>query len=164
MSSVRIQGARAFGIHLDVGPDGDLVYDARYDPSSAMLARISAHEEEILANLRPKKAAAHALLDQIQDLDNEQYLAFMNVKTEEIAAVHAAIDAVEAMASVITRVMRAERKTWAAAVQWLLDNPSFKYFAKHRPRGYRDEQWILACYQAREFGLKAPLKQRRVAP
>lgn len=162
-TALQIKGARAFGIHLGVGPDGDLVYDARYDPSSAMLEKIAAHEAEILANLRPRRDAAAALLDQIQDLDSEQYLAFVNVERDQLDVARCAFDAMEAVAAIVAPVMRTERKTWRAAVQWLLNHPSFRWYARHRPRGYRDEHWLLACYQAREFGLKAPLKKTPVA-
>jgi hypothetical protein len=45
---------------------------------------IAAHEEAIVATLKPIRASIAAVWTEIRDLDQEQYTAFKNAKIEEI--------------------------------------------------------------------------------
>jgi hypothetical protein len=161
--SLMIKGAAAFGVHLAVEGD-DLVYDAKYEVAPGILEKIAAHEEEIVSTLKPRRAAIAALRTEIQDLDSEQYAALRNVKAEEIEILQAALSAMEAAAAIIVPVMKTNRMDWHSAVQFLMNHPGFTRYARHRPKGYSDEQWLCAVYQARDFGLKAPPQKQKVAP
>jgi hypothetical protein len=156
-------GARAFGVNLNVD-DKDLIYCANYEPSPAILEKIASHENEIVAVLRTRRDAVNAIWSKLQDLDADTFVAFINAKIEEIEILQYVLDQVESAAAVIIPEIRRNRGTWSAAVKRLLGERHNIKYAKRRPRGYSDEQWLAALYQARILEQKGPARHHKVAP
>jgi hypothetical protein len=108
-----VKGATAFGVHLAV-EDDDLVYDARYEVAPSILEKISAHEEEIVSTLKPRRAATDVIWPAVRDLEFEQYIAFKNARAEEIEILQAALSAMEGASTVILPVMKKNGWCWGA--------------------------------------------------
>jgi hypothetical protein len=156
-------GARAFGVNLNVD-DEDLIYYASYEPSPAILEKIASHENEIVAVLRTRRDAVNAIWSKLQDLDADTFVAFINAKIEEIEILQYVLNQVVSAAAVIIPEIRRNGGTWSAAVKRLLGEHHNIKFAKRRPRGYSDEQWLGALYQARLLEQKGPPRHHKVAP
>jgi hypothetical protein len=141
-------GARMFGVNLNVD-DEDLTYHANYEPSPVILEKIASHENEIVAVLRTRRDAVNAIWTELQDVDADTFVAFINAKIEEIEILQYVLDQVESAAPVIIPEIRRNGGTWSAAVKRLLGERHNIKYEKRRPRGYSDEQWLGALYQAR---------------
>jgi hypothetical protein len=156
-------GARAFGVQLCLD-DKDLTYHADYEPSHDIIEKIASHEDEIVAVLRTRRDAADAVWPELQELDADTFVAFVNAKTEEIEILQYVLDQVESAAVVIIQEIRRNGGTWGAAVKRLLGEHHNIKYVKRRPAGYSDEQWLAALYQARVLEQKGPPRHQKVAP
>jgi hypothetical protein len=157
-------GARAFGVKLSLDAE-DLTYHADYDdPPRDIIEKIASHEDEIVAVLRPRRDAVNAVWAELQNLDADTFVAFINAKTEEIEILQYVLDQVESAAAVIIPEIRRNGGTWSAAVKRLLGELYNIKYAKRRPAGYSDEQWLAALYQARLLEQKEPARHHKVTP
>jgi hypothetical protein len=73
-----VKGAAAFGVHLSADGE-DLAYHADCEVSRAILEKIAARTDELVAELKTRRAQVPALWPKLQDLDCEQYRAFRDV-------------------------------------------------------------------------------------
>jgi hypothetical protein len=156
-------GARAFGVKLDLD-DKDLTYHADYEPSPDIVEKIAAHEDEIVAVLRTRRDAVNSIWSELQNLDADMFIAFVNAKTEEIEILQYVLDQIESAGDVIIQDIRRNGGTWGAAVRRLLSAPYNIKYAKRRPAGYSGEQWLAALYQARLLEQKCPPRHHKVTP
>lgn len=108
---LRIKGAAALGVKPDI-TDDDLVYDAKREVAPRLLEKIAAHEEEIVATLKTRRAAIVEILEQVRDLDPEQLAAFRNAKVEEIEILQAALAGLDGASAPIVPAMKANGLTW----------------------------------------------------
>jgi hypothetical protein len=115
-------GARAFGVKLSLD-DEDLTYAADYEPSRDIVEKIASHEDEIVAVLRTRRDAVDAVWPELQDLDADTFVAFVNAKTEEIEILQYVLDQIESAAAVIIPEIGRNGGTWGAAVKRLLGEP-----------------------------------------
>jgi hypothetical protein len=158
-----MSGARAFGVKLNLD-DEDLTYSADYDePSRDIVEKIAAHQDEIVAVLRTRRDAVDAVWPELQDLDADTFVAFVNAKTEEIEILQYVLDQIESAAAAIIPDIRYNGGTWSATVKRLLGERYNIRYAKRRPRGYSDEQWLAALHQARLLEQKGPARHHKVA-
>jgi hypothetical protein len=109
--------ARAFGVALGVDEDDDLPFTAAYSPSAYVLEKIAAHETEIVKVLKPRRGCIAAVWPLLQDLDEEQFIAFRNAKGEEIEILQAVLDAMDAAARIVIPEVRSNGGTWGEAVK-----------------------------------------------
>jgi hypothetical protein len=159
-----MSGARAFGVKLNLA-DEDLTYHTDYGEASRdIIEKIASHEDAIVAVLRTRRDAVDAVWPQLQDLDADMFTAFVNAKTEEIEILQYVLDQVESAGAVIVQEIRRSGGTWGAAVKRLLGEYCNSKYAKRRPAGYSDEQWLAALYQARLLEQKGPAHHHKVTP
>jgi hypothetical protein len=157
-----VKGAGAFGVSLRLGDDDTLVYDARHEPSEAILARIGEHKEAIVALLKTRQAVATIKWDKLTDLDVDGYAALISSVKDDIAALQASVDRLERAAAAILPRMREHACSWNAAIEGLLaENYNVKY-ARRRPKGVSDPEWLAALYAARLLEQRGPQPHRGV--
>jgi hypothetical protein len=157
-----MSGARAFGVKLSLDDEADLTYHADHEEARDIVEKIAAHQDEIVAVLRTRRDAVDAVWPELQDLDADTFVAFVSAKTEEIEILQYVLDQIESAAAAIIPDLRYNGGTWGAAVKRLLGERYNIKYAKRRPRGYSDEQWLAALYQARLLEQNGPARHHKV--
>jgi hypothetical protein len=156
-------GARQFGVKLALD-DENLTYYADHAAAPNIVEKIASHEDEIVAALRPRRDSTDATWPELQNMDADEFVAFVNAKKEQIEILQYVLDQVESAAAVIIPEIGRNGGTWGAAVKRLLSEHYNLKHARLRPKGYSDEQWLSALYQARLLEQKAPLRHHKVTP
>jgi hypothetical protein len=118
-----IKGAAAFGVTLGLGDDDELVFDARKEPSDAILARIRQHEPAIVALLKARQAATAIKWDQLKDLDAGGYDALIHSINDALDDLQTSLNKLESAGRAILPTMKARSLPWGAAVEALLAEP-----------------------------------------
>ena len=163
MTARVVKGAAAFGVTLSLGDDDALVYDARQEPSDAILARIREHEPAIVALLKARQAAAAIQWDALNDLDAGGYNALIHAINDALDGLQTSLNKLEGAARAILPTMKARSYTWGAAVEVLLTEPYNSRYARFRAKFISDAEWVAALHQARLLGYaNGPQPPRRV--
>ena len=141
MTATRVvKGAAAFGVTLALGEDDALVYDARQEPSDAILERIRQHEPAIVALLKARQAATAIKWDQLNDLDAGGYDALIQAINDALDNLQTSLNKLEGAARAILPTMKARSCAWGAAVEVLLAEKCNSRLARRRPKFCSDAE------------------------
>jgi hypothetical protein len=159
-----LHGARGFGVDLHLDGDDDLVFDARYEPSEAVLERIAEHKDAIVALLKARQTAASIEWDRLDDISADEYPALVAAVKADISALQNSLDKLERAGAAILPTMQEAACSWGEAVRSLLAKSGNLYFARSRPKLVSDEEWLSALHSARLLGLRGPQPPRGRIP
>lgn len=155
-----IQGARGFGVGLRLGDDDALAYDARQEPSQAILDGISKHRDAIVALLQARRAAAAIEWGALSGIDVDGYAALVASVKADIEALQNSIDRLERAAAAILPRMRDKLIPWDQAIRELLAERYNSKYANRRPKNCSDPEWLAALHSARLLEQNGPQPPR----